>query len=220
MAKTRETFKQQLSALDPIIMSAQTAHRSSSPPPPLGHLTAESFDQDDGSDASMSSMSSYGLEEDECFDCPRRSMFQNYWERQGSAASFRRSVPSPDTATSEEDSCGSSTNSYERILRKNEEELTSSPRRRRIFDSYVSASAPTLCTCYSLHQNLRKVHSTSRLGHKPSCLRRCRYSGDSQSSALNVTVLSVSFSAKVSIRVFETPKELWASKGWSEYFTA
>jgi hypothetical protein len=124
------------------------------------------------------------------------------------------------TSTLGEDSCGSSTNSYERLLRKTEAEITRSPRRRRIFNSYVSTSAPTLCTEHSLHQNLRKAQSTSRLCHKPSCLRRCRYSGDSRPSTSNVPVLSVSFSAKIDIRVFETPKELWASKGWSEYFTA
>jgi hypothetical protein len=177
--------------------------------PPLDQVTV-------CSDSSVSSVSS--TEETEP---RRRSIFHGYWEKKGGAAScLRRESPEPeesaDHSTSSDD-C----NTYERILKINEGIPNSLRRdpdesRRSIFGvCYSSSSAPELGLIKQT--GVRKTQSAPTLEKKPvgSCLRQSRFSGQ---RARRQSDPSVSFSSQVDIVVYERPKELWASDGWSNFF--
>lgn len=172
-----------------------------------------------------------------------RSIFGRYWEKKGGAPALTKEPIDSNNHvadSSDEVSC----NTYERTLQGHEAAAPSTPpsRRRCIFSSSVvsAESAPALVSMMLQQQQqqpdeeqrerelLRKTYSTSALlklhQRTSSCLRSSRFapaplrresscSSDSSSSDLSVT-----FSPKVDVVVYARPVELWAPKGWSDYF--
>jgi hypothetical protein len=149
----------------------------------------------------------------------RRSIFNQYWEKEGGAPSLRRQLEPQLTKT------------YERTHQLGGSKTHSSPasdnsRRRNIFNKTCwSESLPALPTLSKspAERNLRKTQSSSVLqGRKPkqSCLRQGRFSSDqlpldeSESSFES----SVRFSPHTDIKVFSPPVEIWASSNWFAWF--
>jgi hypothetical protein len=181
--------------------------------PPLDQLTVCSGDDD----SSVSTISS--TDEDFREDKPR-SIFRSYWEKKGGRYAKKDipvSVPlTPFSPTSVGEELNSKT--YERSLKLNEIAPPSSDSRRRIFGKM--SSSPTLSLAVALEMNFRKTQSASSLpGGKPtvSCLRPSRYSGNRRRNS-DASDASVSFSSKVDVVVFQTPREQWAPEGWSNWF--
>ncbi|GKY99926.1 hypothetical protein MPSEU_000946200 [Mayamaea pseudoterrestris] len=189
--------------------------------PPLDLVTTSGSDDDDAS--SVSTLSSHA----EDFDALPRSIFQPYWDKNGS-----RSSPS----------LASSRASHKRRLSKDlsaietyEQCLSSSSfteddktcNRRKIFGSSggysYSRSEPHLA-CARLESGdklFRKSQSSSAICCKPrSCLRRGRYSfcGSKALLARSDASSSVSFKQGVEVVVYERPIEQHAQTGWSKLF--
>ena len=147
-----------------------------------------------------------------------RAIFGRYWEKKGGAPALLK-VP---CTTHEGDKGSCSANTYERTLKRHEapSPQASPSTRRSIFKTLVSESVPALSLIASMQQQeqLRKTHSTSALRKKrSSCLRRSRLA--EAPSRTSSSDLSVSFSAKVDVVVYQQPIERWAANGWSDYFS-
>lgn len=191
--------------------------------PPLDQVTVCSSEHDNDSVSSVSS------DEDSCYEeasrCSHRSLFKNYWGKKGGAPAFSRPRPSrndQETAPritndrqidndDDNESCGT----YERTLKVNEAPPPATPRRRKIFSSSF-VSEPSLNRVGLRREQLRKTKSSSALG-KP-CLRQSRFSLTSPPRQTSEPEAHVSFSSKVDVMVYQRPREVWAAKGWSDFF--
>jgi len=200
--------------------------------PPLDEVTLYSSTE---TDCSSTCSSEYLEEGDSCSfsvvsSCPAtpRSIFQRYWEKQldkkteGTINLVERS-PSPDvselSASSEDSTQASSSDG----ARPNHQR-----RRRRIFNEGSGPAAALPQDAASLVAALRRDNRQPRKtqssptfssnGSKPaSCLRSKRRRSDSTMSSSSS---SVTFSPQVDVVYFERPKELWASDGWSKFFSS
>lgn len=189
--------------------------------PPLDQVTVCSSEHDTESVSSVSS------DEDSCDEatsrCSRRSLFKNYWGKKGGAPVFSSPPPSNDqeaasriTDDRQNDEDNESCGTYERTLKVNEALPPAAPRRRQIFSSSF-VSEPSLGRVVLRREQLRKTKSTSALG-KPSCLRESRFSPTSSPRQRSESEAHVSFSSKVDVMVFQRTREVWAAKGWSDFF--
>jgi len=188
--------------------------------PPLDEVTIYSSTETDDSSTCSSVSSEEGDSSSFVVSTPTspRSIFQPYWEKHSRESVCDR-VPSPPLCDSSERS-GQSTNTYERTIKMSERP---NRRRRRIF-SDLGCAAPqqevpeemqTLVSTLRMRVVPRKTKSAPVLGTaKPSasCLRSGNRRRRSDSS--------VSFSSKVDVVYFERPKEIWASGGWSKFFSS
>lgn len=171
---------------------------------------------------------------------PPRSIFKTYWEKNGGAVSLSKAS----TSSSIPIRCVSFPNEqpepqdpallcYEQALLAKEELLLT---RRRIFGQGCwSKSEPLLNLKVLLSSSsgssfpFRKTRSTSTLDHtthsQRSCLRRGRFSSSGRIKSSDDAEDcgsdngSVTFNEDVNVVVFDSPKELWAQRGWSDYFT-
>jgi hypothetical protein len=184
-----------------------------SPLPTLDQVSVCSEGDDDDSSLCSNSIA----DERESLE-KRRSIFNQYWEKEGGAPSLRR-IKSENKATDK---------THER--RGNSKTLSSpssdNSSRRNIFNKRCwSESLPVLPSLSKspAERNLRKTQSSSVLqGRKPkqSCLRQGRFSSDqmpldeSESSSES----SVRFSPHADIKVFAPPAEIWASSNWFAWF--
>ena len=210
-------------------------------PPPLDEVTIYSSSETDCS-STCSSVSLEHLEAEEPEDSSSsssvvssssstpRSIFQRYWEKhhQGTEAAVTIVDRSPSPALSEgESSRCASTNTYERVLEANEARNRS--RRRRIFSDcgcHPDRQAPPAFSEEVLslvgalriaREPPRKTRSSPTLPSSAKARASCLRSPSKQRKRSDS---SVTFSQQVDVVYFERPKELWASDGWSKYFSS
>mmetsp|Transcript_11306 Transcript_11306/g.21562 ORF Transcript_11306/g.21562 Transcript_11306/m.21562 type:complete len:256 (+) Transcript_11306:94-861(+) len=199
---------------------------SASSSPPLDQVTTCSEDCSDD----VSSVSSCSLAEDPDYNftpSSPRSIFKQFWTTQGQSHKLHRPVPKEISTQvlrllTEED-CPAQ-NVYEETLREREDAAAGiASKRRSIFDNaYKPASAPSLRTnkCF----DFRKIQSTSSLGQKPirSCLRPSRYTSSGTASKQRISErssdISVHFSEKIEVTLFQPSLERYAQEGWSDFF--
>lgn len=143
-------------------------------------------------------------------------------------------LTSTDLSTDDDENDCDSLNSYERHLQKSEVGVASEVKhpRRSLTSPSLSRSMATM----TLEGSRRKTQSDTALfvkaKKKPSCLRKSRFSFDSDSieSDSNRGVSynmgatngerrpSVSFEPMIKVHEFQEPVERWASNGWSNWF--
>ena len=163
-----------------------------------------------------------------------RSIFQAYWEKQHAknteaTINLIERPSSPDvseSSSSSEDSTQASSGG----ARPNHQR-----RRRRIFSDGGSGPAALPQDAVSLVAALRTLRGENRKPRKTqssptfssngsskpaSCLRSKRCRSDSTMSSSSSSSSSVTFSPQVDVVYFERPKELWASDGWSKFFSS
>jgi hypothetical protein len=185
--------------------------------PPLDHLTVCSDDTDSVSDMSSN---------DGCSSSSApRSIFKRYWEKNGGAPALSRApmhcVDVPQDPMLSQDPMVSCC--YEKSLQAKEIKETDASFRRKIFGQGCwSVSEPRLNLKAFAVDYFRKTQSSSALSTATpnrSCLRKGRFSGVLTSDTTESTEnSSVSFCSDVDVVVFHPPTELWAAKGWSEWF--
>jgi hypothetical protein len=190
--------------------------------PPLDQVTiCSELDSSSSDVSSVSSDEDDGTTTSQQSPVVPRAIFGRYWEKKGGAPALSKTAPT--RHVDDEVSCGSYT--YERTLKVQESQCgkvvstPQSPTRRTIFKSCVSESSPTLIAMMLQQEQLRKTQSTSALTKKPSCLRSSRFAAAPRRESSDSLDRSVTFSTKVDIVVFQRPVELWAPKGWSDYFS-
>ena len=143
-------------------------------------------------------------------------------------------LTSTDVSTDDEDDCNS-LNSYERHLQKNELGVASEGKHPK--RSLTSPSLFRSMATMNLESSRRKTQSDTALfvetKKKPSCLRKSRFSFDSDSIDSNTSNRgvsnnngttngerrsSVSFEPMIKVHEFQDPVEKWAPNGWSNWF--
>jgi hypothetical protein len=198
---------------------------TSSSLPPLDQVS----DCSEGDDDSSLSSDSFA-DERESPEKSRRSIFNQYWEKVGGAPSLRRELDPLALFAGEiiESANKPTDKAYERALKEGDSKMPASDnsRRRNIFNKTCwSQSLPALTSSSdSPERKLRKIQSSSVLQRrkpKQSCLRQGRFSSEqlpldeSESSSSS----SVHFSPHADVKVFTPPVEIWASGGWSSWFS-
>jgi hypothetical protein len=204
---------------------------------PISIVSNESAIEDDD----MSSLSSDEEPEMASPENPR-SLFSNYWEKQGEAPSrklFLTRSPSPRCVMNhtpdpyehfgivEEEEY--SMNTYERLISHYEEVSKSSRRRpyetRPLWASWFSSSTPALPTTRCSGGLLASVTSrfqsepTLRSKPLPSVLREGRFSKGVPAFKGSVSHnRRVRFQAKIMVLSYQPPAESWAADGWSSRF--
>lgn len=173
-------------------------------------------------DTSLSSFSSTASVSQRDADFPR-ALFPSYWEKSGGRGRTQRLRSLLDDSTASFESSQSTNEvlspscSYEEIIHESTIRKTEIiPRsRRRIFGQCVLSGSVPLLLALAEPREIRKTKSTSDLGVKKGCLRSpCREEQNKRLSDVSVT-----FSPKVDVLIFETPTLQWAAKGWSKWFT-
>jgi hypothetical protein len=193
--------------------------------PPLDQVTVcSTVDDNDSSTSSVSSMSSdneFRREE------KPRSIFREYW-KQSEGRILKDVSNSKEPFPSMQDSCANTYDCSLELHTQNVAKVDLSPRsrsprsRRRIFGKVaLSESAPTLSLYLFPRNSVQKAKSESFLSHakkpKRSCLRQTRFCGKERRNS-DSSEVSVSFSPKIEVVLFQRPCEQWAADGWSNWF--
>jgi len=182
------------------------------------------------------------------FNCPRRRrrIFNNktytYTYDGDPYQFFGIEEEEDETSTTEDDSDSDSLNSYERILQKNEVSETKNHHRignrRRRSRTCASLSFERVGMPRTMVDSVAKTTqsdtvlfaNTSSSLQRLSCLRKSRFASDADSSESknsnhesdidtdSSVRSSVSFEARIQVRLFIPPVENWAPSGWSNWF--